>query len=264
MVVEPEVDFEYKENSAQPLVVKPPLDIHPQISILKNFLIFILGFAGLDIVGIIAGQLLIAFSGLPAEALPDFVISTPFLSNYNIIRYSVVAIFMAFLLAKDFTKFVPQLKRFMPYFKGLTYGVLLVIVSVSYGLFLDVIGVSSTDNANQTAVINLVKTYPLISAIWIPFLGPIIEELTYRLGLFDGIRKWNKIAAYVAVALVFGLIHFDYTSANLVNELLALPSYVLAGLLLSYVYEKEGIVASSVAHIFNNLFSFIQIVFLIS
>lgn len=264
MAHEPKVDFEYTQNSSQPIVIKPPLDIHPHLSVVKNFLIFLLGFAGLDIVGLIAGQILIATSNLPADQLQTYVTSIAFLSSYNLIRYSVVALFMAGLLSRDFQKFVPQFKRFMPYFKGVSYGILLILVSVSYSLFLDVIGVSTTDNANQTAVVNLVKTYPIISAIWIPFLGPVIEELTYRLGLFDGVRKWNKAGAYIAVALVFGFIHFDYASTNLLNEFLALPSYVLAGLLLSYVYEKEGILASSVAHIFNNLFSYIQIILFIN
>lgn len=264
MTNEPQVDFEYSKDSSHPIAIKPPSENHPHLSMMKNFLLFLVGFAGLDIIGILAGQILFMVSGLPTEQLEEYASSIQFLSSYNIIRYSVVAVMMALLLAKDFTKFIPQFKRFMPYFKGLSYGILLIIVSVSYNLFLEVIGVATTDNANQTAVVNLVKTYPIISAIWIPFLGPIIEELTYRLGLYDGVKKWNKVAAYVAVALIFGFIHFDYTSTNLLNEFLALPSYILAGLLLSYVYEKEGIVASSVAHIFNNLFSFIQIILFIN
>ena len=90
-------------------------------------------------------------------------------------------------------------------------------------------------------------------------MGPIVEEFTYRYGLFGYVKKHNKTLAYVATILIFALIHFEFTTDvdQLVNELLNLPSYLIGAIVLSIAYDKsDNLVVPIIAHIFNNLISF--------
>jgi membrane protease YdiL (CAAX protease family) len=57
--------------------------------------------------------------------------------------------------------------------------------------------------------------------------------------------------------LVFGLIHMSFNPDTIINELINLPSYILAGTILTIAYEKEGFAVSTYAHITNNLISFL-------
>ena len=82
-----------------------------------------------------------------------------------------------------------------------------------------------------------------------------------RVGLFTLAKRFNHVLAYIVTALVFGLIHFNWAafgagdSALLINELLNLPDYVLAGLIMCALYDKCGFAASATAHIVNNCVS---------
>ncbi len=96
-----------------------------------------------------------------------------------------------------------------------------------------------------------------ISAFWAGFLGPMVEELGFRVGMFDGLRwamlrggginprKALMIAAAIS-SLIFVALHETadpvYFGIRLVSSLL----FILA-------YRKAGWAGSSIAHITNNL-----------
>ena len=102
------------------------------------------------------------------------------------------------------------------------------------------------------------KNYIVFALIIFGLIGPICEELTYRVGLYSLTKRWNRTAAYIITPIVFGLIHFNWESLTiggntLVNELCNLPDYIVAGVLFSYYYEKGGFACSATAHVVNNL-----------
>ncbi|MBR3675120.1 MAG: CPBP family intramembrane metalloprotease, partial [Bacilli bacterium] len=108
-------------------------------------------------------------------------------------------------------------------------------------------------NENQDAINNIAKINVPLSILFLGFLGPICEELTYRVGLFNFTRRVNRIMGYVISAAIFGLIHIhDYGS---LNEWLSYPSYLFAGLAFAFAYEKWGFGASTLAHVTNNVLS---------
>ena len=132
-----------------------------------------------------------------------------------------------------------------------------VLTSMSFftSFIIQLIRPGAGSGGNQSAVVELVLNYPLISVFIIGIIGPICEELTYRVGLFTLLRRVHPILAYAVTALLFGFIHFDFTSQDIVLEFLYLPNYIFAGLCFSFLYEKKGFAASSFAHILNNMFS---------
>ena len=111
-------------------------------------------------------------------------------------------------------------------------------------------------NANEDIAEQMIKQYPVICFFILGFIGPICEELTYRFGLFGLLKKKNRILAYIVSALVFGIIHFDFTG-DLIVELLNLPTYIICGALFGLAYDLCGFEASLTAHITNNLYAVI-------
>jgi membrane protease YdiL (CAAX protease family) len=123
----------------------------------------------------------------------------------------------------------------------------------------DALGIQLEDNQNQAAIVRLVKDSPIISLLTFGFLGPIVEEWTYRLGLFQYLKGRSTWVAYVVTLTIFGFIHFDFTATNLTNELLNLPIYLVAGAWFCFLYDRFGLRVAMATHIFNNLLSVISI-----
>ncbi len=215
--------------------------------------LFLIGLIGLMAIEVFVGIVLLIVN-------PEFEIeeSPLYLSGVNITNTISYLIIFGVLLALLF----PRWKKILSYFKdwktdliGLIAGALLILLSAGY---LNVIS-SITDpgtNANQEIAVNLIKAYPVTSIFVLGIIGPVCEELTYRYGLFSMIGKKNKILAYIITILVFAFIHFDFTG-NMRIELLNLPSYLIAGGLLCYVYHRYGLNASIIAHVVNNVFSIV-------
>ena len=135
------------------------------------------------------------------------------------------------------------------------------ILLTSYGLvsLYDALGIQLDVNQNQAAIVRLVKDSPIISLITFGLLGPIVEEWTYRLGLFQYLKGRSKWIAYLVTLTIFGFIHFDFNAANLTNELLNLPIYLVAGAWFCFLYDRFGLQVAMATHIFNNLISIMSI-----
>ena len=131
-----------------------------------------------------------------------------------------------------------------------------------YNLIIQSFYPNLTENENQKAIESMISIYPVLSGIMIVVLAPVLEEITYRFGLFGiGYHK-NKCIGFILSSLVFGLIHtnfFGVTEELLIIELLNFPSYVISGFILSYAFYKENsLVPSMTAHAINNLFAFLS------
>lgn len=138
-------------------------------------------------------------------------------------------------------------------------------------------------NQNQTTVSDIVLDSPFFSFFAIVLFAPFCEEIGYRVGLVDtiGHKPKFRLLGILLSGIIFGLIHFDFSSITqlliassagknaeillelryaLYNELLNLPLYILPGIILAFLYAKTGEIATSIsAHLLNNLLSFICI-----
>ena len=116
-----------------------------------------------------------------------------------------------------------------------------------------------SDNVNQTAAIEYAQNYPIIAFFVVGIIGPVCEELTYRVGLYSFLRRINKYLAFTVTTIIFAFIHFNFDAADIVNELWSLPSYLLAGFILTLAYEHRGPACSMTAHVLYNVFAFLVI-----
>ena len=222
------------------------------LPIYTQILLFVIGWAGLMALGVIV-ELIIIY-------VPNTLRDVDKLMLINTIRYLGVAMGMTGLLIPHLKKFKLHFSKAKPYLLGLAGGAALIAAQIIINIVIQAIR-PTPENANQTAVENFISYYPLLSILVIGILGPVIEELTYRLGLFTFLKRANKILAYILTVLIFALIHFDFFAGSAeayITELLNLPSYIAAGFLLCLWYDKFGLASSIVAHSFNNLYSIIM------
>ena len=154
--------------------------------------------------------------------------------------------------------FFSKFKNPFDYLFGFAYAGGIVVTTLIISLIVNIF-YSGGDNANQAAAIELSQNYPLITSIVLCLLGPICEEMTYRVGLYSFLRRINKYLAMAVTVIVFAMIHFDFESPDIINELWSLPTYLACGVILTVAYEHRGPACSIAAHVIYNTFAFIMI-----
>ena len=222
------------------------------LPIYKQLLLFVFGLFLLNIAGV-ATEYILYYAVKLDPTTVDFS------TILNAVRYTFTFIAMGALINVDFVKFGKHFNKAKPYLFGLAGGAALIGASIFLNIITNLF-YTTTDNANQELVVAIITKFPIVSVIVIGILGPIVEELTYRLGLFSFFCRIKKWLAYVVVTIVFALIHFDFfagSASAYINELLNLPSYLAAGFLLCLWYDKFGLASSMTAHIVNNLYSIV-------
>lgn len=153
-------------------------------------------------------------------------------------------------------------KKSWIYFALLGIG-FVVVVSYLYSYLTRLI-TGGVDNANQNEVIKLIEGNYYLSFVYVVLLAPIIEEIGMRYFVFGSIKPKNKLVAYILGSSIFALLHFmvliGSKDINVLSELLAIPTYLGAGLLLCFAYDKtENLACPITIHIFNNLISYILV-----
>jgi len=214
---------------------------------------FLTGWLGLNIIGIII-QLALSFLNSESTKIMYMAVS-------QFVTYGLLFIGMIFLAFQNHRKILASFKSVVPYAIGIGIGVGILLLGSFYkyiaSLFVD-FGV----NGNEDLVRKITISYPALSILIFAFVGPICEELTYRIGLFSFFARIGKWLAYLVTIAFFALIHFDFLAGSpeaYLVELLNLPSYLIAGGLLCFAYDYFGLAASLTAHVTNNLVAVVSI-----
>jgi hypothetical protein len=232
-----------------------------QIDKNKQLLLFFLGWIGLLGFAILFSALFgfIVPLILTLEETDIFLNSDLFFSYVNSLTY--VTLFMiGIILIWPYlrTTFIPALFSGQ-WWLGLPFTFAILLTSFGLVSLYDALGIQLEDNQNQAAIVRLVKDAPIISLVTFGLLGPIVEEWTYRLGLFQYLKGRSKWLAYLVTLTIFGFIHFDFNATNLTNELFNLPIYLVAGAWFCFLYDRFGLQVAMATHIFNNLLSVMSI-----
>lgn len=227
----------------------------------KKLILFFLGFLGMYVI-IIAFQLLNLFGAVFAAFDVNLLVNQiNFLVNSNVminyVVYVTTFIIMIPLLGpQSLRKILLEFKVSDNVKNGIAFGIILMSASAIYNNFIRIIIPNLAENQNEVAVEGIIVANPFLSAIVVAILGPVVEEITYRFGLFGSIRKKSRVLAYIATILVFSLIHFNFacqTTNEWIIELLNLPSYMIAAAILCYAYDRNSTLSVSIiAHILNN------------
>ncbi len=225
-------------------------------SIYKQIVCFLIGFVGLQLISLLISVIIKAVN-------PYYLLTITYQGMVNFAIYSILFGVLLLVINKELIPLLNNFKIPKTWLNGIGNGFILIVVSTIVSMIFNLMATailgSSSVNNNEAGINSIQSVYPFASIIIFGIIGPICEEITYRLGFFSLLKSANRVVAYVGVAILFGLIHFDYstTGAALANEFFNLPSYIVAGVLLSYFYDKYGLSNSILAHITNNLFAII-------
>ena len=113
-------------------------------------------------------------------------------------------------------------------------------------------------NVNDSAVISLLQSSPVLTAIAVVVLAPVTEELLYRGLIFRNIWQTSKVWAYLISIVAFAAIHVvGYLgSASVATLALCFLQYLPAGLSLAWTYSKaSNIFAPILVHAIVNAFA---------
>ena len=212
---------------------------------------FLIGFLGLNIITVIL-SVIFSKTAQQNQTFALFIVNT--------LAYILVTILLiAYNFGNHLTKFLkPYFLKKDSYLYGILGAAVLLALSAICSIFADAMFPNAI-SGNQDSATTLVVNYPISSIIVLGILGPVVEEIAYRVGLFTLLSRTKIWIAYLVEATFFALLHFDFTG-NLLLELANLPSYLCGGLVLSYIYQKRGPAASMSAHIINNLVSIFGII----
>lgn len=181
----------------------------------------------------------------------------------NLIPSLLVLSVFACILSYDIKEVLNSFKKTFFHIRPLIAALigLAAIIAFSYtyqGIFM-ACNYPIADNVNQSGLTEICRSWPALAFFYVVLLGPLCEELTYRLGLFTLLRKRNRYLAYVVTILIFTLAHFNFMTKDIANEFINLPLYLVPAFILTVLYEYEGVSSSVYAHVLNNLISFIVI-----
>lgn len=245
----------------------------------KNVALFFIGWFGLSVVATIAQALIMIFSNVPIQEVSGFFLSNivtqaikdAMAQNWvditvNSIAYLAVALVMVAILRTDLVEHLKTFKNGKAYVAGLIGLLLIIVFNNVYKSLVEPL-YPITDNVNEESLDSTITMFPVISIFIFGIVGPLVEELTYRVGLYSLLKKKSKILAYILTIIIFASIHFSLESVAyaidtgnstwLVNELLNMPTYMFAASVFIYLYDNYGLAGSLSAHMYNNLLSII-------
>lgn len=175
--------------------------------------------------------------------------STVYLISYIISLLVLIYIYKDIIILniksfkEDFTKnWISCLRMYI------IFTILMVITNYSLFHFLGLIA------ENEEAARQLLLDNPLKMIIVTAILGPLVEEIVFKLPYHD----LNKKYVFIFYSVIFALTHISL-SINPLNYLFAI-SYLFLSFGISYSYYKtNNIIVSMLFHILNNCITIITI-----
>ncbi len=217
-------------------------------------LVFAVGYVGDLIISIVVQLILQSINpGLVNGKDPLFIDGLAITTS---IRYALLFLILCAIILPNLLTLIKKFAEWKNLLIGIAMGAGVIVATIFYNMFVSLFTELDV-NTNETYVENFIKAYPFLAIATVGILGPIVEELIYRYGLFESLNKKYKVLAYIVTIIVFALIHFDFTG-DMKTELLNLPAYMIAAFLLSFTYDRFGFGASVLAHITNNMYAIVM------
>ena len=112
-------------------------------------------------------------------------------------------------------------------------------------------------NPNNQSILETAAGNPQFTQAAVVYLGPLVEEMLFRAGIFGTLRRKNRIAAYAVSSLLFALYHvLPYAVTNAFNWVYLLQ-YLPVSFLLARCYERtNSIWGSTMFHMLVNGIAF--------
>lgn len=210
------------------------------------------------------GQYVVSFIFLLIYYLLGFNLSSDYIdAAFNMVYMGLLCV-MALIIYRSYLKeSLAQMKG--RWLKEMSYACTLgtikfYAVNIISSLLILLLSPNSS-STNQNAIEQMTTIAPTFMVITTVFLAPLIEELIFRVGIFQFVYPKSRLLAYLLSSLSFGFVHImsGLFSGDLSQLLFWLP-YSLLGFSLCRMYEKrQSIFVPMVVHSLNNLIAMIAI-----
>lgn len=211
-----------------------------QLNVWKEALLFAIGNAFvLSLIATIVGAMLVNMNDIDKKGA------------MMLISYSILFVFLVLIVRTDIKPLLSKFKNWVPYVVGIAFGLTILLLSEGYMRFVNLF-INTGVGGNEAGIRAIIARYPVASIFIFGLIGPVCEELTYRMGVFNLIKRWHRVPAYIFTGLLFGIIHMDFTG-NIALEFIVLPNYIMPGVLLCVAYDLFDLPCSYTAHVTNNL-----------
>ncbi|MDE5630483.1 MAG: CPBP family intramembrane metalloprotease [Bacilli bacterium] len=179
------------------------------------------------------------------------------------IAYIVGYLVMIVVLAKFFKdELKSNIKTFKSDLKNNWRKVLTITILLTLLLYISnylIVRYMGSLSENEIMAQSKLIASPILMGISIVILGPIVEEMIYRLP-FGRIEKY-KLLTFFIYSLIFAMAHIALT--NGMKEFIYLIPYMFLSLSIGYSFYKTGnIYMSIIVHILNNLINVMVLLFL--
>ena len=149
---------------------------------------FLVGFLGLEIVSILLSFILNTTGVISQEKIEIMSVSeiNEINAYFQLATYSIGFLLLLSVLGPALIKKIAnQFTRAKLISNVATFFAVLLLFNYVCSIIPQIIG--AHNNSNQTAIDNIILVKPFVSFIAIVLIGPIVEEITYRFGLFGSL-----------------------------------------------------------------------------
>ena len=169
------------------------------------------------------------------------------MSWLNVAVYGTGAVFMLLtqfsFLRRDFDPLCDR-PGYMLLEILVSYGAMLLFnMAVSGVMYLFMDGV---DNPNNAALVDMAATSSGPITALAVFLAPIVEEIIFRAGIFGGLRRYNRLLAYLVCMLLFSIYHVWGYALNDPLAWIYILQYLPVTFLLCRIYERTNSIWGSI------------------
>lgn len=227
------------------------------IPAVKQLVVFLVGWVGFRLFAAAIQIVIGIFANAQGQDINEILNQTSTAMIVNSAAYIGLLIALVLIINFDSVKLLKSFKHYQSYLAGLVCLGAMFAFNYVYSIFLSLLNLLPSNNANESSIQDISNAFQFTSIVIFGIIGPICEEITYRVGLFSLFRRKSKWLAYLLTILIFASIHFNFSldSTTLLNEILNLPFYMFAAFAFSFTYEKFGLAGSLTAHIANNIIS---------
>ncbi len=181
----------------------------------------------------------------------------------NVVVDAILFIALIALFYQDIIKDVKRLRKDSAKYANL-FLIAFIICYLANVITSAISNSVTAENVNQSSIndmLNSNSTNFLFMALLVVILGPVVEELVFRKGIFGVIK--NPYAAFIVSALSFAIIHLLSSEGSIADMMLMSLPYLAMGFGFSYIYYKtdKNIMYSILAHIFMNFTSIFLLFF---
>ena len=201
--------------------------------------------------------------GLPLLGSALYQRGTLTLGQINLLVYGIGALYMVAVqfcfLRRDFDTLCDNAPEI--FIVVLRSFALLFISSLAVTGLFERVGLTQNENNDAVYAMATAEFGPIAAAG--SFLAPFVEECIFRGAIFGGLRRKNRVMAYIVSALLFSLYHVWQSALFDPTQLWYLVQYIPASLILARCYERcDSIWGVIFVHMLNNGLPLLAVAFL--